>query len=151
MAADEGNWKIRRVLHPHDLTRDRILLPMWMVREFVLIHLDQEIVRAIDSGAGYEVTVMDVDDNTQHQLSLVKKNGSYVLRGGAWRQNFVDRKQLKEDDVLGLNWDARLSVFTLTLLTKENQANEPEEVVLISSDSDDNQIDTELRLNPPGQ
>ncbi|OVA10981.1 hypothetical protein BVC80_351g6 [Macleaya cordata] len=112
MAADEGNWKIRRILHEHDLYRNQILLPIGMVRESVLPHLDRELMRTIDSGIGYQVTVIDVDDNTHHRLEFMKTNGSYVLRGDNWRLNFVQRKHLEEDDVLGLNWDAILSVFT---------------------------------------
>ncbi|KAL0460832.1 UNVERIFIED_CONTAM: B3 domain-containing protein [Sesamum latifolium] len=115
-ANDEDQWKIKKVLTKSDVDgSSRLLLGRLLVLEHILPHL----LMGNDMGEqGVEIKVWDVDTGSEHMLLLKKwKSNSFVFVKN-WTSDFVKRRELKENDEIGLRWNHGNSRLDFTLLKK---------------------------------
>ncbi|XP_040987812.1 B3 domain-containing protein At2g33720-like [Juglans microcarpa x Juglans regia] len=118
-AMEVNPWKIKKTLTESDLGNlSRLLLKTTWVRDHVLPFLDSDIIRSeVESDQGMRVKVWDQDSQSAHELVLKKWKTckSYVLING-WHKDFVNRRNLKKGDVIGLYWDPFDSIFHFSVL-----------------------------------
>ncbi|XP_047251152.1 uncharacterized protein LOC124886514 [Capsicum annuum] len=80
----------------------RLLLPRQEVKNYVLPFMDEEQQYTIcNDSCGIDVTVFDVDTQTEHSLTFKKWNGNFYLIK-AWTAEFVKRRNLEKDDVISI-------------------------------------------------
>ncbi|XP_058726887.1 B3 domain-containing protein At2g33720-like [Vicia villosa] len=109
-------WKIRKVLTASDLgNNSRLLLKKELAKKWVVPFLDKDPAEK----DGVKVSVFDVD--TQDLRSLVFKvwpsNGSHVFND-TWITDFVDKRNLKAGDEIGLKWDKEEKKFDFSVLRR---------------------------------
>ncbi|KAL0437105.1 UNVERIFIED_CONTAM: putative B3 domain-containing protein [Sesamum radiatum] len=117
-ALREDRWDIKKVLTKSDVDESsRLLLAKVVVQEHILPHVMGN-GPGPDEGQGVEVAVWDMDKGSEHVLVLKKwKSGSFVLVKN-WMSDFVRRRGLEKDDVIGLRWDDGNSRLEFTVLKK---------------------------------
>ncbi|KAG6718027.1 hypothetical protein I3842_04G130400 [Carya illinoinensis] len=117
--AMEDPWKIKKTLTESDLgNMSRLLLKTTWVRHHVLPFLDTDIIREVES-EGIRINVWDHDFQSAHELVLKKwkTSKSYVLIN-MWHKDFVNRRNLKKGDVVGLYWDPSDSMLHFSVLLR---------------------------------
>ncbi|KAG7983723.1 hypothetical protein I3843_04G121000 [Carya illinoinensis] len=117
--AMEDPWKIKKTLTESDLgNMSRLLLKTTWVRHHVLPFLDTDIIREVES-EGIRINVWDHDCQSAHELVLKKwkTSKSYVLIN-MWHKDFVNRRNLKKGDVIGLYWDPSNSMLHFSVLRR---------------------------------
>ncbi|KAJ4955999.1 hypothetical protein NE237_012782 [Protea cynaroides] len=101
-------WTVKKKLTESDLNHlNRLILPSDQVEKHVLPFFNpEELNRVLQSENGFEFTVKDVDQDTNHLLSFrrVKSTRSYKL-GLNWISQFVKRRRLQKGDVIEMLWD----------------------------------------------
>ncbi|KAK4408377.1 putative B3 domain-containing protein [Sesamum angolense] len=119
-ALPEDRWEIKKVLKKSDVDdSSRLLLSKVNVQEHILPRVTGNLPgRGLDEGEGVEVAVWDMDTGSEHVLVLKKwKTGSFVLMKN-WMSEFVRRRGLEKNDVIGLRWDDGSSRLEFTVLKK---------------------------------
>ncbi|KAL2240023.1 B3 domain-containing protein At2g33720 [Sesamum indicum] len=115
---DHPDWPVTKRLRVSDVDNSaRCLLEKSSVKEHILPHLrDNDMLKL---WRGVEVVVWDVDTESEHVLVLRrwKSSGSYVLHKN-WLSDFVMRRGLEMNDVIGLRWDDENSRLEFKLLQK---------------------------------
>ncbi|CAK8571314.1 unnamed protein product [Lathyrus sativus] len=107
-------WMIKKVLTKSDLDDNcRLLLNRDLAKKCVVPMVD----KAKAENDGVKVEVFDVD--TRFPLSLTFKirpsNDSHVFNN-TWITDFVDRRNLKKGDVIGLKWNNDKKIFDFSVL-----------------------------------
>ncbi|KAF3442492.1 hypothetical protein FNV43_RR16408 [Rhamnella rubrinervis] len=118
-------WKIRKHLTTSDLGNlSRLLLKKKTVQEHVLCYMSERLIKDVNSNAGAKVSVWDSETRTAHDLvlKLWPSCQSYVLIG-KWTKEFVERRELKKDDEIGLYWSSFASMFHFCVLHRAPQTN----------------------------
>ncbi|KAL1194716.1 putative B3 domain-containing protein [Cardamine amara subsp. amara] len=109
-----GPWTITKALFMSDINSNcRLTVEKEDAERHIIRHLSADAQKKIQQGIGVEVKVYDDDENTEHDLvfkRLVDSSKSYIFNGG-WTKQFVERRELKVGDTIGLFWgnvDSRL-------------------------------------------
>ncbi|XP_031281118.1 putative B3 domain-containing protein At1g78640 [Pistacia vera] len=113
-------WNIKKRLTPSDLGYlCRLLLQTSLVDKYVLQYLSSEEINKVQSKEGLRVMMWDQDTESQHSLILKKwsTSKSYVLIDG-WGQKFVNRRDLRAGDDIGLYWDPYTSRFNFHVIQR---------------------------------
>ncbi|PHU28830.1 hypothetical protein BC332_00923 [Capsicum chinense] len=97
---EEGHW-ITKPLTKSDVNGcSRLLLPRRELKNYVLPFMDEEQQYTIcNDSCRIDVTVFDVDTQTEHSLTFKKWSSDIFLLSKVWTPEFVKRRNLKEDDV----------------------------------------------------
>ncbi|XP_058784544.1 B3 domain-containing protein At2g33720-like [Vicia villosa] len=111
-------WMIKKVLTKSDLDDNcRLLLNRDLAMKWVVPVVD----KAKAENDGVEVEVFDVD--TGFRLSLTFKirpsNDSHVFNN-TWITDFVDRRNLKKGDDIGLKWNEEKKRFDFSVLHRSD-------------------------------
>ncbi|KAK4432318.1 hypothetical protein Salat_0993900 [Sesamum alatum] len=116
MTVSPTAWPYQKELTGSDVNGScRCLLSKEFVRNHVIPFMNENQARDCQTKEGTKVNVRDEDEGTDHQLMLkVWSTNSFVLT--KWRGEFVRRRNLKANDVVGLRWDG--SSFHFKLLKK---------------------------------
>ncbi|KAM3264080.1 hypothetical protein P3L10_001074 [Capsicum annuum] len=78
----------------------RLLLPRRELKNYVLPFMDEEQQYTIcNDSCGIDVTVFDVDTQTEHSLTFKRWSSDIFLLSKVWTPEFVKRRNLKEDGV----------------------------------------------------
>ncbi|RHN78747.1 putative transcription factor B3-Domain family [Medicago truncatula] len=116
--ADEQQlWEIKKVLETSDICKHktRLLLNKDLAEKFVVpVLLDG----AFGKG-GVQVQVWDIDTKSPHSVVFKywPSAKSYVFTK-TWTKEFVNRRELKKDDQIGLRWDRNNQRFDFSVLKK---------------------------------
>jgi len=113
-APKQEHWEIQKDLQRHDL-KQWLLIPEKNGRKFL-----SPVMKAVSADAiekGIDVSIWDVDTNTSHNLVLTKNSRSHVLTAN-WVHDFVKRRDLRFNDVVGLHWDASKERFNFSVLSR---------------------------------
>ncbi|XP_042515261.1 B3 domain-containing protein At2g33720-like [Macadamia integrifolia] len=115
-------WVVKKKLRESDLSNhlSRVILPRDQVEKHVMPFLNsKERHDVVESGRGLWVSVKDWDTDTYHLLNFMmwKSNRSYKL-GHRWIPEFVDRRRLGKDDVIGMFWDGSTRCFYFSVLER---------------------------------
>ncbi|XP_059318705.1 uncharacterized protein LOC132069354 [Lycium ferocissimum] len=115
----EEYWITKKLTKSDVNGASRLLLPRQEVNTYILPFLDKE-QQAVISQDGIDVTVLDLDTETEHTLTLKKwlTNSFQLIK--AWTTEFVKRRNLKQDDVIAIRWDENNSRFCFRV-TRRNQ------------------------------
>lgn len=116
---DPNHWTIRKVLKKSDVDgSSRLLIGRKEVLSHIAPFFTDNPFEFCQNNAGIHVIVYDVDTNTGHMLKLTKwKTGSFVLKNN-WTQQFVKRRELKENDEIGLRMDFQEARLEFTVLRR---------------------------------
>ncbi|CAA3027375.1 Hypothetical predicted protein [Olea europaea subsp. europaea] len=116
---DPNHWTIRKVLKKSDVDgSSRLLIGRKEVLSHIAPFFTDNPFEFCQNNAGIRVIVYDVDTNTGHMLKLTKwKTGSFVLKNN-WTQQFVKRRELKENDAIGLRMDFQEARLEFTVLRR---------------------------------
>ncbi|KAL1211739.1 B3 domain-containing protein [Cardamine amara subsp. amara] len=92
-------------------TQTRFLIPKESVYDLILKYLKEEEIIKVEGidHEGLNINVFDSDTKTIHPLCFMRWNSAknYVFNG-TWR-DFVDRRDLKEGNEIGLFWNPHAS------------------------------------------
>ncbi|KDP45079.1 hypothetical protein JCGZ_01579 [Jatropha curcas] len=113
-------WKIKKKLNKSDLGNlSRLLISTDLVQKHILPLLSSDLLDGVVSSCGIPVTFWDVDTETKHKLIFKKwaTSRSYVFVGG-WTRQFVQRRNLKEGDEVGIYWDVLNSRFNFCVIRR---------------------------------
>ncbi|KAF2297269.1 hypothetical protein GH714_020404 [Hevea brasiliensis] len=112
-------WKIKKRLTGSDLGNPcRLLVASVSVKNHILPFLNNETVEEIKRD-GAPVPIWDCDTNTEQHLVLKYWHTakSYAFING-WLNNFVNRRNLVEGDLIGIYWDQSEDIFKFSVLEK---------------------------------
>ncbi|XP_057986614.1 B3 domain-containing protein At2g33720-like [Hevea brasiliensis] len=112
-------WKIKKRLTGSDLGNlCRLLVASVSVKNHILPFLNNETVEEIKRD-GARVPIWDCDTNTEQHLVLKywQTAKSYAFING-WLNNFVNRRNLVEGDLIGIYWDQSEDIFKFSVLEK---------------------------------
>lgn len=125
----EDPWKLKKVLTATDVSphQNRLLLPSDSVQSLVFPVLTNDEISKLDSGVVIHFYDIDSDgisdqkknsDGIDSSLKMKRwaSNGSYVLIGN-WNDDFIKRRNLKEGDEIGFQWDKYNQRFNFSVLT----------------------------------
>ncbi|XP_042494240.1 B3 domain-containing protein At2g33720-like [Macadamia integrifolia] len=122
MVPNDG-WTIKKVLTGSDVGHlSRLLLGKHVVEKFIFPYWDQTIAQAVEhSRFRHEVNVIDIDTMGEHKLFFFRWacKGSYILQGN-WSSQFVNRRKLKNDDMIGMFWDISSSSLVFSVLSRSS-------------------------------
>ncbi|XP_019093777.1 PREDICTED: putative B3 domain-containing protein At1g78640 [Camelina sativa] len=117
---EEPHWTIRKELTKSDVNcvnNQKLILEKSFVDEHILKHLPLEDSQKIDRGKpGITVKVYDHDTDSEHELCLALRS-SYVLKNG-WLKTFIQRRDLKKGDEVGLFWECSTSKLHFSVLSR---------------------------------
>ncbi|XP_019085883.1 PREDICTED: putative B3 domain-containing protein At1g78640 [Camelina sativa] len=117
---EEPQWTIRKELTKSDVnyvTNQKLILAKSFVEEHILKNLPLEDSQKIDRGKpGITVKVYDHDTDSEHELCLALRS-SYVLKNG-WLKTFIQRRDLKKGDEVGLFWECSTSKLHFSVLSR---------------------------------
>ncbi|KAL2455714.1 Uncharacterized protein Adt_07503 [Abeliophyllum distichum] len=118
-AEDLDHWRIKKVLKRSDVDgSSRLLIGRRQVLTHITPFFTNNPSEFCQDKEGIRVTVFDVDTLTEHMLTLKKwKTNSFVLLNN-WKKNFVSRRQLEENDEVGLRWDVNASRLEFAVLER---------------------------------
>ncbi|RAL48154.1 hypothetical protein DM860_005578 [Cuscuta australis] len=104
----KSRWVRKRLTDSDVNTSSRLLVSKEeIVNKHVLPSLSQEQRGECHSLEGLKVKMCDVDTRSKHKLVFKQwRSGSYVLTSN-WRVHFVERRGLKEGDIIELLWDSK--------------------------------------------
>jgi len=117
--ADEQQWEIKKVLETSDICKHktRLLLNKDLAEKFVVpVLLDRA---AVALGKEVQVHVWDIDTKSPHSVVFKywPSAKSYVFTK-IWTREFVNRRELKKGDKIGLRWDQNNQRFDFSVLKK---------------------------------
>ncbi|MCD7471749.1 hypothetical protein HAX54_012414 [Datura stramonium] len=111
-AREEGHWITKKLTKSDVNGASRLLLPRQEVKNYILPFLDEEKQAIICQDIrGIDVTVLDLDTETEHNLTLKKWSTDSFQLVKAWTTEFVKRRNLKQDDVISIRWEKNNSRF----------------------------------------
>ncbi|KAL2515934.1 B3 domain-containing protein [Forsythia ovata] len=118
-AVDPDHWRIKKVLKRSDVDDSSRLL---IGRKLVLTHITPFFTNNpsefCQNKEEIRVTIFYVNTLIEHMLTLKKwATNSFVLLNN-WKNNFVNRRKLKENDEVGLRWDVNTSRLEFTVLER---------------------------------
>ncbi|XP_060211173.1 uncharacterized serine-rich protein C215.13-like [Lycium barbarum] len=116
----EEYWITKKLTKSDVNGASRLLLPRQEVNTYILPFLDKE-QQAMISQDGIDVTVLDLDTETEHTLTLKKwlTNSFQLIK--AWTAEFVKIRNLKQDDVIAIRWDENNSRFCFRVPRRNQQ------------------------------
>ncbi|KAL2515847.1 uncharacterized protein Fot_29818 [Forsythia ovata] len=118
-AVDPDHRRIKKVLKKSDIDGSSRLL---IGRNRVLTHITPFFTNKssefCQNKEGIRVTVFYVNTLTEHMLTLKKWTTNSFLLLNNWKRNFVKRRQLKENDEVGLRLDVNTSRLEFTVLER---------------------------------
>ncbi|VFR00258.1 unnamed protein product [Cuscuta campestris] len=105
---NNSRWVRKRLTDSDVNTSSRLLVSKEeIVNKYVLPSLSQEQRGECHSLEGLKVKMCDVDTRSECKLVFKQwRSGSYVLTSN-WRVAFVERRGLKEGDIIELLWDSK--------------------------------------------
>ncbi|XP_019056791.1 PREDICTED: putative B3 domain-containing protein At1g78640 [Tarenaya hassleriana] len=114
-------WKIKKHLVKSDVGNQcRLLLPTKTAMVHILPYLPAHESALLDQGQGIYVKVFDLDTELTHRLVLKRWiTRSYVFIGN-WHKEFVNSRNLREGDEIGLFWDQYTSRLIFRVLSRAN-------------------------------
>ncbi|KAK4408346.1 hypothetical protein Sango_0415600 [Sesamum angolense] len=118
---DEIDYEITKTLKDSDVDgSSRFLVKKLLAEKHILPHVMSNWPH-FDELKGVELGVFDVDTRSNHLLVFKKwkSTGSFVLCGN-WVSDFVKRRGLKVDDIIGLRWSAENLKLEFKLLNNNN-------------------------------
>ncbi|KEH41214.1 putative transcription factor B3-Domain family [Medicago truncatula] len=115
--ADEQRWDIKKVLETSDTCShlSRLLLDKDWAEKFVIPVLLDGAAAALQEGV--QVQVWDID--TKSPLSIVfmyRHSAKMYVFTKTWTKEFVNRRELKKGDQIGLRWDQNNQRFDFSVL-----------------------------------
>ncbi|XP_042494253.1 B3 domain-containing protein At2g33720-like [Macadamia integrifolia] len=139
-------WDVMKKLNKSDLDHHlrRVILPSDQVRKHVLPFLSKSERQEVEGkNEGLNVHVDDLNTGSYYFLSFKKwkSNGSYKL-GRDWIQEFVVKRQLRKDDMIGMCWNQSTRGFCFSVI-KRSPAYPPPDPSLCEF------ARKNLRLSPP--
>lgn len=110
----EEDWRIKKNLLKSDTDgSSRLLLGKQLVKDHILPYIGE-----FDGKQGTKLDVYDVDTRTEHTLLLKTwQTESFVLVKG-WMKDFVRRRKLHMNDIIGLRWEENDARFEFTVLRR---------------------------------
>ncbi|KAH7863591.1 hypothetical protein Vadar_019561 [Vaccinium darrowii] len=119
---DRSSWKVKKILTRSDVNDlYRLMLKKTMVQEHILNKWNEgsrRAVIAVETEQGQTVEVWDANTDTTHGLVFKRwrSSGSFVFTHN-WKTEFVNRRDLREGDEIGLRWDSEHSRFEFCVLS----------------------------------
>ncbi|XP_004302229.1 PREDICTED: B3 domain-containing protein At2g33720-like isoform 2 [Fragaria vesca subsp. vesca] len=106
-------WIMKKPLGHHDIIHRLCLRKLWMDRD-VLPNLNEQAKHEMDHDDRTIVQIYDADTQSNHEVELRSEAAGIFFRA-SWIQNFVDRRQLKQGDAIGIYWETgkHRSVFSV--------------------------------------
>ncbi|XP_060211231.1 uncharacterized serine-rich protein C215.13-like [Lycium barbarum] len=112
MVGEEGHWITKKLTKSDVNGASRLLLRRQEVKSYILPFLNEEQQAIVCQGkCGIDVTVFDLDTQTEHILTLKKWATNNFQLVKAWTTEFVKRRNLKQDDVIAIRWEKNNSRF----------------------------------------
>ncbi|XP_010268099.1 PREDICTED: B3 domain-containing protein At5g26805-like [Nelumbo nucifera] len=118
-------WEIKKVLTESDVGRFNGLdLDYDHVCDHILPHWDRQVVcSVINRGEQVPIVVRDLDTCTKHNLYLRKwANDTTFTIHNYWTKEFVERRGLKEGELIGMYWDPRSSSLCFSVLNRTSNS-----------------------------
>jgi len=116
----DDQWEIKKVLETSNICKHktRLLLNKDLAKKFVVPVLLDRAAVAFGKG-GVQVQVWDIDTKSPHSVVFKywPSAKSYVFTK-TWTKEFVNRRELKKDDQIGLRWDQNNQRFDFSVLKK---------------------------------
>ncbi|XP_042495113.1 B3 domain-containing protein At2g33720-like [Macadamia integrifolia] len=122
----------------------RVILPSDQVRKNVLPFLSQSQQKKVEGkNEGLNVRVDDLNTGSYYFLSFKKweSNGSYKL-GRRWIHDFVEKRKLHKDDVIGMRWNQFTRGFCFSVIKRSSAYPPPDHSLCKFARK-------HLRLSPP--
>lgn len=110
-------WPVKKILTARDVNYSQIVLPRDQVEDFILPKLLPEEQGIMNRGEQLQITVRDMNTESEHRLSLWENGSSYVLTTG-WSSSFVRRRELLIGEEVGFCWDERLKMLRFSVLSR---------------------------------
>lgn len=121
---NQNRWKIRKILIEPDVTLDRMFKFTKTEADHVLCNMGSDSVDKAKEGEDVRVKMVDLDTETEHELSFRKVRNGYVFGFKlGWVTHFVVRRRLKVGDEIGIFVDQTCSKFYFSVLSRANVAN----------------------------
>ncbi|KAK4364737.1 hypothetical protein RND71_016095 [Anisodus tanguticus] len=111
VAGEEEHWITKKLTKSDVNGASRLLLPRQEVKNYILPFMDEQQAIICEDICGIDVTVLDLDTETEHILTLKKWSNDSFQLVKAWTTEFVKRRNLKEDDVIEIRWEKDNSRF----------------------------------------
>ncbi|KAK4338627.1 hypothetical protein RND71_043114 [Anisodus tanguticus] len=121
-AEEEEHWITKKLTQSDVNGASRLLLPRQQVKNYILPFMDEQQQAIIcEELCGVDVTVFDMDTETEHILTLKKWKTNCFQLVKAWTTEFVKRRNLKQDDLIEIRWEKDNSRFCFRVLRRHQE------------------------------